>query len=166
MGGAPPRHNGPENNSEWLRARAREGLMVREIAKLAGCCDTTIKNRMREMGIQGNTRLTKKRGLWLDTDWLRQRRIVDHMSCTAMAKLAGCAYSTILYELKRQGVYDGHITHRPKQPPTEKVVGTASPEIHLHHWWERDNEREVRIFDCLDCDPDTVTSCVGCVNDR
>ena len=153
-----------QDDPDWLRARAREGLTLVEIAGMAGCSHSTIKNRMRQYHIVSNTRLTKKRGLWLDKTWLHQKRVVERMTCDAMAKLAGCAYSTILYELKRQGIYDGHIRHGPSVAPVE-AVPVAEPELHIHRWWERDDEREEPILDCLDC-PETVTSCAGCANNR
>jgi hypothetical protein len=151
-----------QDDPDWLRARAAEQLSQREIAKLAGCCDTTILTRMRQFHIPPNTRQTKKRGLWMNKEWLYQRRIVEGKKVRDMAAEAGCCHATIRYELDRHGFKPATSGHGPKQAQ----VVVAEPELHIHRWWERDNEPAESILDCLDCGRPDGGGCEGCENDR
>ena len=136
---------------EWLERCIAKNMSQAEMAEAAGCGKTTICMRLRLFGLPHHSRRDGQACLWHDRDWLWQKRMVEKLDMSAMAKLAGCAKATIQAELARHGFGKGNIHHKAKPEPAQ-----ASAPVDA---WEEP------IIDCLTCKFDK-TDCTGCPMDR
>jgi hypothetical protein len=128
-------------DKDWLSARMSEGLTPMAIGELIHTSETTVRARQRELGLYKSSGFAKRDGPWHNREWLYQKRVVEHMEMRDIAKLAGCSYGTVQYELARHQFGLGYLNRQ------EKVV--AAP---VDIW-------NLPDLDCLDC---RKRCCNGC----
>ena len=97
--------NGLYREREWLQQKVNQGKTAAEIAQLAKCSDTTIRDWVNKYGLKFKTRNTKfKKGqkpwnynpnaLYRDKNWLQQQ-ISEGLHADEMVKLAECSIEAI-----------------------------------------------------------------------
>jgi hypothetical protein len=101
-------------DKDWLSARMSEGLTPMAIGELIHTSETTVGARQRELGLYKPSNTAKRDGPWHSEEWLYQRRMVERMEIRDIAKLAGCAYATIQYELARRHFGQGYLDRQER----------------------------------------------------
>lgn len=86
-------------DESWLRQKyCTEGLLLREMAALAGCDEQTIANGLHRYGIPTRTKREasiKRHGFSVSKEWLYDKYWKERLSTTAVAQLANCTAPTI-----------------------------------------------------------------------
>ena len=134
-------------NPDWLRQKYwDEGLSLGEVAKIAGCGDTTILKFMERFGIPrrshadiGQLRLQGKP--YTDPEWLREKYIGEKLNAYEIAALADCTHTTIFRWLENHGI------ERRSQSEASKLLwdkGVYAGEKHPQ--W-----RGGKWVECLNC---------------